>query len=80
LSALTDAAARRIRESRRIRDGENDQFLEGQPQLVERALTGASTTLVTLTEREGAGEHTHAGGLGPAHQTMFDCLDATFPA
>jgi pimeloyl-ACP methyl ester carboxylesterase len=60
-----------------IMDGENDQFLRGQPQLVEKALTGASTTLVTLTEREGAGEHTHAGGLGLAHQTMFDWLDAT---
>ena len=32
---------------------------------------------VTLTEREGAGEHTHAGGLGRAHQTMFDWLHAT---
>jgi hypothetical protein len=33
-----------------------------------------------LTENEGAGEHTHAGGLGRAHQTMFDWLDATLPA
>jgi pimeloyl-ACP methyl ester carboxylesterase len=59
-----------------IMDAENDKFLKGQPQLVEKALTGASTTLVTLTEREGAGEHTHAGALGRAHQTMFDWLDA----
>ena len=36
-----------------------------------------STSLVTLTENEGAGEHTHAGGLGRAHQTMFDWLDDT---
>src|SRR5216683_4051006 len=63
-----------------IMDPENDQYLKGQPQLVEKALTGASTTLVTLTETEGAGEHTHAGGLGRAHQTMFDWLDATLPA
>ena len=32
---------------------------------------------ITLTENKGAGEHTHAGGLGRAHQTMFDWLDAT---
>ena len=60
-----------------IMDPENDQYLKGQPQLVEKALTGATTTLVTLTENEGAGEHTHAGGLARAHQTMFDWLDAT---
>jgi hypothetical protein len=58
-------------------DPENDGYLKGQPELVEKALTGAPTTLVTLTEGEGAGEHTHAGGLGRAHQTMFDWLDAT---
>ncbi len=58
-----------------ILDPENDQYLKGQPEMVKRAMTGASTTLVTLTESEGAGEHTHAGGLGRAHQTMFDWLD-----
>jgi len=63
-----------------IMDAENDQYLKGQPQLVEKALTGASTTLVTLTESEGTGEHTHAGGLGRAHQTMFDWLDTTLAA
>ena len=60
-----------------IMDGENDQFLKGQPQLVGKALTGAPTTLVTLTSAEGAGEHTHAGALGRAHQIMFDWLDTT---
>jgi hypothetical protein len=44
------------------------------------ARRGASTTLVTLTEDEGAGEHTHAGGLSRAHQTMFDWLDTTLTA
>ena len=63
-----------------IMDGENDQFLKGQPQLVEKALTGAKTTLVTLTENEGAGEHTHAGAVLRAHQTMFDWLDPTLTA
>jgi len=63
-----------------IMDPENDRFLKGQPQLVQQALTGAPTTLVTLTSAEGAGEHTHAGGLGRAHQVMFDWLDATLAA
>jgi pimeloyl-ACP methyl ester carboxylesterase len=63
-----------------IMNGENDQFLRGQPQLVEQALAGAGTTLVTLTESDGAGEHTYAGGLARAHQTMFDWVDATLNA
>jgi hypothetical protein len=71
-----DGIAHQIVAPTLILDPENDQYLKGQPQLVEKALTGASTTLVTLTEQEGAGEHTHAGGLGRAHQTMFDWLDA----
>jgi pimeloyl-ACP methyl ester carboxylesterase len=72
-----DGIAHQIVAPTLIMDPENDQYLKGQPQLVEKALTGASTTLVTLTENEGAGEHTHAGGLGRAHQTMFDWLEAT---
>jgi pimeloyl-ACP methyl ester carboxylesterase len=72
-----DGIAHQIAAPTLIMDPENDHNLNGQPQLVEQALTGASTTLVTLTENEGAGEHTHAGGLGRAHQTMFDWLDAT---
>jgi len=72
-----DGIAHQIVSPTLILDPENDQYLKGQPQLVEKALTGAATTLVTLTENEGAGEHTHAGGLGRAHQTMFDWLDAT---
>jgi pimeloyl-ACP methyl ester carboxylesterase len=75
-----DGVAHQIVAPTLIMDAENDKFLKGQPQLVEKALTNASTTLVTLTENEGAGEHTHAGGLGRAHQTMFDWLDATLTA
>src|SRR5260370_15799516 len=60
-----------------IMDPEDDRFLKGQPQLVEKALTSAPTTLVTLTSAEGAGEHTHAGALGRAHQIIFDWLDTT---
>ncbi len=75
-----DGIAHQIEAPTLILDPENDYNLKGQPQLVEQALTGAPTTLVTLTEDEGAGEHTHAGGLGRAHQTMFDWLDATLTA
>jgi len=72
-----DGIAHQIVTATLIMDAENDQHLKGQPQLVEKALANAPTTLVTLTENEGAGEHTHAGGLGRAHQTMFDWLGAT---
>jgi pimeloyl-ACP methyl ester carboxylesterase len=75
-----DGIAHQVTAPTLILDPEHDQYLKGQPQLVEKALTGARTTLVTLTENEGAGEHTHAGGLGRAHQTMFDWLDTTLTA
>src|SRR5256714_3721054 len=75
-----DGIAHQIVAPTLILDPENDQYLKGQPQLVQKALTGAPTTLVTLTEHEGAGEHTHAGGLGRAHQTIFDWLDTTLAA
>jgi pimeloyl-ACP methyl ester carboxylesterase len=60
-----------------IMAAENDQYLQGQPEKVHKALTGAEATLVTLTNAEGAGEHTHTGALGRAHQVMFDWLDTT---
>jgi len=63
-----------------IMDAENDQFLKGQPHEVEKALTNAPATLVTLTDAEGAGEHCHMGAMGRAHQVMFDWLDSTLPA
>jgi pimeloyl-ACP methyl ester carboxylesterase len=72
-----DGIADQITAPTLIMDGEDDQFLKGQPQLVEKALTSATTTLVTLTSAEGAGEHTHAGALGRAHPVMFDWLDST---
>jgi hypothetical protein len=75
-----DGIAHQIAAPTLIMDPDNDQYLKGQPQRVEKALTSAATTLVTLTENEGAGEHTHAGGLGPAHQVMFDWLDTTLTA
>jgi hypothetical protein len=54
--------------------------VHAREELVKKALASAPTTLVTLTSAEGAGEHTHAGALGRAHQAMFDWLDTTLAA
>jgi len=75
-----DGIAHQITAPTLIMDPDNDRYLMGQPQLVQKALTAASTTLVTLTSAEGAGEHTHAGALGRAHPVMFDWLDTTLAA
>jgi hypothetical protein len=75
-----DGVAHQIITPTLILDPDSDQYLKGQPQLVEKALTNAPTTLVTLTASEGAGEHTHAGALRRAHQTIFDWLDDTLAA
>jgi hypothetical protein len=40
-------------------------------------MTSAATTLVTLKEAEGAGEHCHMGAMSRAHQVIFDWLDET---
>lgn len=71
-----DGVAGRIECPTLILDAENDQFLKGQPQLVEKALS-APATLVTLTEAEGAGEHCHMGAMSRAHSVIFDWLDDT---
>jgi alpha-beta hydrolase superfamily lysophospholipase len=72
-----DGVADQIQAPTLIMEGDHDTLLKGQPELVEKALTAAKTTRVTLTEDEGAGEHTHAGALARAHQVMFDWLDTT---
>ena len=75
-----DGVADQIAAPTLIMEGEHDTLLQGQPERVEKALTAAKTTRVTLTEAEGAGEHTHAGALARAHQVMFDWLDTTLTA
>ncbi len=72
-----DGIAGQITAPALVMDGENDQFLKGEPQKVRQALSSADATLVTLTIAEGAGEHTHAGAVSRAHQVMFDWLDTT---
>jgi alpha-beta hydrolase superfamily lysophospholipase len=72
-----DGVAEQIQAPTLIMEGDHDTLLMGQPERVEKALTAAKTTRVTLTEEEGAGEHTHAGALARAHQVMFDWLDTT---
>ncbi|MET0135568.1 MAG: alpha/beta fold hydrolase [Kibdelosporangium sp.] len=73
LSGIAD----RITAPTLVMDADQDQFLQGQPQLVRDALINAPTTLVTLSDTEGAGEHCHMGAMFRAHQTMFDWLDTT---
>jgi pimeloyl-ACP methyl ester carboxylesterase len=58
-----------------VLDAENDQFFKGQPRRAADAMINSKTTLVTLTEAEGAGEHCHMGAMSRAHQTIFDWLD-----
>ena len=61
-----------------IMDAEADQFLAGQPEVLQRAMT-APTTLARFTTAEGSGEHCHVGSLLRAHQVIFDWLDDTLP-
>jgi pimeloyl-ACP methyl ester carboxylesterase len=63
-----------------VLDPDNDQFFKGQPQLAAEAMINADTTLVTLKEIEGAGEHCHMGAMSRLHQTVFDWLDQTVTA
>ncbi|HET6483493.1 MAG TPA: alpha/beta fold hydrolase [Actinoplanes sp.] len=72
-----DGIAQEITAPTLIMEAENDQFFVGQAHKVEKALTNAPTTLVTLTSAEGAGEHCHMGAMLRAHQVMFDWLDTT---
>ena len=59
-----------------ILDADNDAFFKGQPQQVAAAIH-APTTVVTLSDAEGAGEHCHVGAMSRLHQEMFDWLDDT---
>ncbi len=61
-----------------VLDAENDQFLKGEPQRAAAAMVNAETTVVTLLESDGAGEHCHMGAASRAHQVIFDWLDQTF--
>ena len=60
-----------------VLDPDNDQFLKGEPQRAAEAIVNAKTTLVTLNEAEGAGEHCHMGAMSRLHQIIFDWLDET---
>ena len=52
-----------------VLDPDNDQFLNGQPQRAAEAMLNSDTTLVTLKESEGAGEHCHVSALFPMPPT-----------
>ena len=61
-------------------DAENDQFLKGEAARAAGAMVNSKTTLVTLRESDGAGEHCHVGAMGRVHQTIFDWLDDVMAA
>jgi pimeloyl-ACP methyl ester carboxylesterase len=63
-----------------VLDAENDQFLKGEPARAAEAMVNSKTTLVTLRESDGAGEHCHVGAMGRVHQTIFDWLDEVMAA
>src|ERR1700704_416789 len=71
-----EGVADRITAPTLIMDAEEDQFVAGQPELLERAMT-APTTFARFTSAEGSGEHCHVGSLLRAHQVIFDWLDDT---
>ncbi|MDT7665998.1 MAG: hypothetical protein QOD04_5554 [Pseudonocardiales bacterium] len=71
-----DGVAEQISCPTLVMDADNDQFLNGQPEIVAKALA-APTTLITLRESEGAGEHCHMGAMSRLHQCIFDWLDET---
>ncbi len=58
-----------------VLDAENDQFFKGEPARAADAMVNSKTTLVTLYEADGAGEHCHMGAAARANQVMFDWLD-----
>jgi hypothetical protein len=58
-----------------VLEADNDQFFKGEPAHAADAMVNSKTTLVTLRESEGAGEHCHVGAMSRAHQVIFDWLD-----
>jgi pimeloyl-ACP methyl ester carboxylesterase len=58
-----------------VLDAENDQFFQGEAARAAEAMVNSKTTLITMRESEGAGEHCHEGAMGRVHQTIFDWLD-----
>ncbi|MFF1615160.1 alpha/beta fold hydrolase [Amycolatopsis sp. NPDC058278] len=59
-----------------IFDPANDAFFSGEPARLHQALKGSST-LITLAEVQGTGEHCAYGGRSTLHQHMYDWLDQT---
>jgi hypothetical protein len=57
-------------------EAENDQFFQGQPEMLYAALR-CPKTLLKFTAAGGAEEHCHEGALTLFHQRMFDWLDDT---
>ncbi len=55
-----------------VLDADNDQFLRGEPRRAAEALSNSETTLVTLPEAEGAGDH-EKGFVGGEGDAVREC-------
>lgn len=58
-----------------ILEAESDKFLQGQSEKLQQWMTSSNTTLVKMTDAEGAGEHCSEGAMLRLQQVMFDWLD-----
>ncbi|MFF8288998.1 alpha/beta fold hydrolase [Streptomyces sp. NPDC016309] len=69
-----DGVARRITTPSLVFDPDNDFVFKGEPARLHRELRCPST-LVALSEADGAGQHCAYGGRSTLHQHMYDWLD-----
>lgn len=57
-----------------ILDAENDHFLKGQPEMLQKNLQ-CENEFISLREDEGADTHCHQGAFSRVHQVVFDFLE-----
>lgn len=74
---LRDGIAEQIRCPTLVCTGTEDEFFDGQPELLYRHLT-CTKTLLPFTADEGGGAHCQAGAQRLAYARVFDWLDDTF--
>ncbi|MFD0054384.1 alpha/beta hydrolase family protein [Streptomyces sp. NPDC127168] len=75
-SYTLEGVAQQITTQALIFDPDNDFAFSGEPLRMHQALKSPST-LITLPETEGAGEHCSYGGRSTLHLHMYDWLDET---
>ncbi|WP_017610754.1 alpha/beta hydrolase [Nocardiopsis xinjiangensis] len=78
-SYTLEGLAQQITTQALIFDPDHDFAFKGEPLRLHHSLTSPST-LITLPEAEGSGEHCSYGGRSTLHQHMYDWLDETLRA